>query len=106
MGLKIHLKLLHHINLYKIVNKHSFKRNFSDKILPATNYFTWDTANTVQLRMEKTVPGNYPPIRLGASPNYNYHNSIYRQFLGTFIMQYDFIQHNSNMNSYCDFNFN
>ena len=70
MGLKIHFKLLQHINLYKIIHKHSFKRNFTDKILPAADHFTWDTANAVKLRMEKTVPGNYPPIRLGASPDY------------------------------------
>ena len=39
-----------------------FKRSYADKILPATNHFTWNTANPVKLHMGDVKPENYPPI--------------------------------------------
>ena len=50
----------------KLVNhcvyKHKFKRYYSDKVLPATEFISWNTATPVKLRLEDTIPGNYPPI--------------------------------------------
>ena len=45
-----------------ITHQNVFKRSYSEKLLPATDFFTWNTANTVKLRMEDSAPGNYPPI--------------------------------------------
>ena len=38
------------------------KRNLSDKLLPATDYFTWNTANPVKLHMGEFEPESYEPI--------------------------------------------
>ena len=40
----------------------NFKRCYSDKILPATEYITSNVATPVKLRFEEKAPGNYPPI--------------------------------------------
>ena len=42
----------------------SFKRCYSAKILPATEFITSDVSKPVKLRLEETAPGNYSPILL------------------------------------------
>ena len=37
-------------------------KHLSGNIKPATDYFVWNTANPVKIRMENSEPGNYPPI--------------------------------------------
>ena len=52
---------------WKVLNTSRFtlnfvKRHYSDKIIPATDYISWDARKPVKIRMENSTPGNYPPI--------------------------------------------
>ena len=43
--------------LYRLNNggTYQIKRSYSDKILPASDYFTWNTANPVKLHIGKVT---------------------------------------------------
>ena len=41
---------------------HGNFRFYSDRVLPASNYYAWDTSNPVKLRMEDVAPHNYEPL--------------------------------------------
>ena len=45
--------------LYRLNNggNYQIKRTYSDKILPASDYFTWNTANPVKLHIGKVTEG-------------------------------------------------
>ena len=40
----------------------SFKRFYSDKLLPASDYIAWNPEIPVKIRLEEKGPESYPPI--------------------------------------------
>ena len=56
----ISLKLLP-IKSKNIILNHGQKRFKSDRILPASEFISWNASNPVKIRMEETEPGNYEP---------------------------------------------
>ena len=56
---------MHQIKLkytYLFSYSQGFKRLYSDKVLPATNYITWNPETPVKLHLEDSKQGNYPPV--------------------------------------------
>ena len=55
------LKSLNKCPLIRLISNNYvlMSRSYSDKILSATEYYTWDTSTPVKLHMEDKSPGNY-----------------------------------------------
>ena len=55
------LKSLNKSPLIRLISNNYvlISRSYSDKILSATDYYTWDTSTPVKLHMEDKKPGNY-----------------------------------------------